>query len=311
MIMASFASVVGIGRLYAGGVEYGKSAAALSQGNYNQALNHAQSAVSLVQQDRPYQIAALASLAKLNVLVSSKPADDPSVQNDFRVFLSDAIAASGQATQLNSKSFDNWMIRASIYASVVPLRIDGAFENASLAYEEARKLNPGTPEVDYSLAQLHQARGESEDANTKARAALEKKADYTPAILLAGQIALDQGKIKDAIDSVKSALVFEPQNSIYLYQLGVLFLADKDYANSALALETALKVNAEYANAKFFLGETYAFLERNDEALVLFRDLEKQNPDNKVLKEIVVVLEGGKNPFAQGVEAPPEPKKTQ
>jgi len=310
VIMASFASVVGIGRLYASGVEYGKAVFSLSQGNYDRARERAFSSLSLSDQDRSYQIVALSSLAKLNVLMNSQPAD-AAAQNEFRNLLSDAISASGQAVQYNGQGFNNWMVRASIYASVVPLRIDGAFENASKAYEEARKLNPGTPEIDFALAQLYQSQGQITDARTKVEAALAKKADYTPAILLAGQIALDEGKLKEAIESVKSALVFEPQNSVFLYQLGVLFLADKDYANAVLALEAALVVNPQYANAKFFLGQTYAFLGKDDDALALFRGLAGENPENQVVKDIILALEGGKNPFSGGVEAPPEPKVNQ
>ncbi|MEK9177427.1 MAG: tetratricopeptide repeat protein, partial [Patescibacteria group bacterium] len=104
---------------------------------------------------------------------------------------------------------------------------------------------------------------------------------------------------------------FEPQNSVLLYQFGVLFLANQDYANAALALEEALKVNAEYANAKFFLGQAYVFLDRPDDALVLYRELAKENADNDVLAAIIADLETGKNPFSDGVTPPPEPKTNQ
>ncbi|MEK9177432.1 MAG: hypothetical protein AAB923_04005, partial [Patescibacteria group bacterium] len=124
-IMASFASVVGIGRLYAAGVAYGKSAFALANGNYDRTREHAESSFSLVPQDRAYQVAALSSLAKLNVLVNSQAAD-AAAQNEFRALLSDAIAMSGNAVGYNPRNFNNWVVRASIYASVVPLQIEGA-----------------------------------------------------------------------------------------------------------------------------------------------------------------------------------------
>ena len=62
-------------------------------------------------------------------------------------------------------------------------------------------------------------------------------------------------------------------------------------------LEQAVKLQPDFANAKYFLGLAYAAQNRTPEALQQFVDLEKTNPDNKEVKFILDNLRSGKSPF--------------
>ena len=240
-------------------------------------------------------------LSRLDALVTSG-ASDEAAQNKFRELLTNAINASQRATDLDPKNYDNWLSRASVYASVVPIGIEGAYESAQETLLEAAKYNPQTPEVEYRVAQMNLALRDAAGARRMAEASLKKKADYTPAILLLAQVSFNEGKLSDAIDSVVSAVVLEPNNAQLIYQLGLLQLQAKRYTDAKTSFEQALVVNPDYANASFFLGQAYVFLNRTEDALRQFRDLQAKNTDNTTLRDVISALEAGTNPF----ETPPE-----
>ena len=269
------------------------------------------SAISLSAQDRYYRSLAAIELSRLDALVGSG-ATDEAAQNSFREILTNAITASQRATELNPASYENWLSRASVFSAVVPLKIDGARENAEAALAEARKYNPLTPEIDYRLAQLQFATGDRKQAEAFAREALKKKADYTPAILLLAQLSLNAGDINEAITSVESAVFLEPNNAQLLYQLGLLQLQDKRYTAATDSFKKALVISPDYANASFFLAQAYTFLGKRDEALTELRKIRTVNPDNTLLSEVIQKLEAGENPFTasetgkKDVETPTE-----
>lgn len=253
-------------------------------------------AVQFDAQDRYYRTAALMSLADVNRIVQSGDSSQES-QTAFQNSLASAVQATAIALEKNPKSFQNVMTRGLVFETVVPLGIDGAFENAVQVYEDARTLNPHDPEIDLRLAQMYAQRGDTESARAFISTALSKKADYTDAILLRAQIELNAGDLKEAIDTVKAAVFFEPQNQVLLYQLGILLLQDEDYESGAIAFEEALRIDSQFANAAYFLAQAYAFLDRYDEAAVLMERLLEQNPESTFLTDYIETLKGGDNPF--------------
>lgn len=300
-------SVLSLVSLYGGATVYASSLRSQdalqrsAQGDFEGARTSILSALGLSEQDRYYRTLTAIELARLNALVSSG-ASDESAQNKFREYLTNAINASQRATDLDSKNYDNWLARASVYASVVPIGIEGSYESAEETLTEARKYNPQTPEIDYRIAQMKLALRDATGARKMAEESLKKKADYTPAILLLAQVSFNEGKLSDAIASVESAVVLEPNNSQLIYQLGLLQLQANRYEDAKKSFEQALSVNPEYANASFFLGQAYVFLDRTEDALKQFRDLQVKNPENTTLRGVITALEAGENPF----ETPPE-----
>ncbi len=303
-LVASLVSLYGIGSIYASSVKEGQAVVKANAGDIDGALLYANAAIALSPQDRYYRTLTALDLAHLNTLVQ-KGGSGLQAQTDFQTGLSAAITASQAAVAANPLNFDNWMSKASVYEAVVPLNISGALENAVTAFQQAGKLNPGTPEVDYHLATLAAYKNDAAGARTSAQSALTKKADYTPAILLLAQLSLNEGKIEDAITAVKAAIVFNPQNSSLLYQLGLLQLSAKHYQDASDSFNAALAITPNYANASFFLGQADVFLNKNDEALAIFKDLETKNAGNATLESVITALEKGQNPFTAGTTVPP------
>ncbi|MES2014792.1 MAG: hypothetical protein V4437_03200 [Patescibacteria group bacterium] len=304
-LVLSLVSLYGAGEVYASALSEGNALVRSNAGNIEGATASLTAASALSPQDRYYRMLTTLSLARLNVLVQ-KGGSDKKTQDEFQTILSEAVTESQNAVNANPASFDNWMSRASVYEAVVPLAIPGAYEKAVEALGEAGKRNPGTPEVDYHLANLKAFNKDLSGARTFALAALQKKADYTPAILLLAQLSLNEGKLDDAITAVKAAIVFTPQDSSLLYQLGLLQLEAKHYQDAADSFGSALTITPDFANASFFLGQADVFLGKGDAALLLFKELQTKNVDNATLKSVIDALEKGQNPFVKGTVAPGE-----
>ncbi|XKT74140.1 MAG: tetratricopeptide repeat protein [Patescibacteria group bacterium UBA2163] len=303
MTLFVFGSVYGVGQKYVSAYYHNHAIVIANQGELAAGLEKLESAIGLSAQDRYYRTAALIHLAQLERIVQS---DDSGAeaQSAFQTALAGAVQNAGLALQQNPRSFENIMLRGRVFESAVPLEIDGALENALSVYENARVLNPLSPEIDWRLATLHASEGDIEKARELISTALSKKADYTQAILLLAQIELNAGNLTEAINSVRAAVYFEPQNTLLLYQLGILFLQDNDYENAAAALEESLRLNPEFANAAFFLAQAYAYLDEFEAASDIIERLITVNPDNESLEPIHEALTNNVNPFAQAPVAP-------
>lgn len=303
--LASAGFLYVVGEKYASVYFHNQAVAIANQGDFDGASRALAAAIGLDPQDRYYRTAALVNLAGIDRIVRSGDTSD-AAQSTFRGELASAVQHTAAALRQDPNSSANLMTRALVFGSVVPLKIDGAFENAAAVYEEARALNPLDPEIDLRLAQLYLLQGNQDGARTFITDALFKKADYTDAILLQAQIELDAGNLDKAIDSVTAAIFFEPQNPVLFYQLGILLLQDKEYTRAASSLEEAHRLNPEFANASFFLAQAYAFLNRFDEAVRLMEGLIETNPDNAPLKEYQDALSRENNPFDTAPTPPDE-----
>lgn len=306
IMLVSLYAVYGTARTYASSVYHERAVQTANQGDIDGGRALIGTALTLQEQDRYYRTSALISLAKMNQIINENAEVTDETRTAFQSELVQAIEATTRAVEIDDTAYANWITRALIYANVVPLGIDGAFENAALTLEEARARNPKSPEVDYRLAEIHLATNDQESARTFLQAAIQKKQNYTNAVLLLAQLELNAGNLGEAIESVRSLVFFDPQNPVLLYQLGILLLQDQNYEEAALAFEAALGQQNDYANAAFFLAQSYAFLDRIDEAAQLMGQLAALNPDNELVVQYAADLFDGTNPFAPGEVATPE-----
>ena len=289
---------------YASILSYNYALARSNVGDFDAAAASLRSAIALSAQDRYLRTLGLVELARMQAIIQAGAAD-AAAQEAFQTALTNAIQSTAAAIAKSPTSFDNRFAQSAVYASVIPLGIEGAFERSKAVLEDARKLNPLGPEVDLRLAEIELAHGNGPAARAAIAVALQKKADYTAAILFLAQLELDSGDLGKAIDSVKAAVYFEPRNPTLLYQLGVLLIQDEAYPDAAIAFEEALKVAPDFQNAAFFLAQAYAFLDRIPDAVRVMGELASKNPDNATVRSYWNDLKNGENPF-NAVAAPPE-----
>ena len=251
-------------------------------------------------------------IARLGEIVNRKDASADVIRTEFQNTLREAVEAGKAAVETDRSNYQNWLSLGSVYETVVPLKISGAYDNAKAAYEEAMALNPSNPSIQLLLARLEQANGNSVEAKKYIGEALKRKNNYTEAIFLLSQIEVAEGDIKSAINSVEAATVIAPGNPVVFFQLGILRYNNKDYKGAATALERAITLQSSYANARYFLGLAYEKLGKKKEAIAQFEIIEKNNPDNEEVKLILSNLRAGRSPFSNAkppVDATPEQRK--
>lgn len=298
--LGSVAGIFSIGEVLASNVFFQKAVVTLNQtGDLGKAENYISRAISFGAEDQQYRLLAAVNVAKINQLANATDKPPEELRAEFQSALGNAVAAGQAATNLDPKNYQNWLTLAQVYQSVVPLNIQGAYENAQRAYDEAIALNPHSPVLFYSQAQLASVAGKMAEAETYVIKAIQEKGNYTDAIFLLSQIQINQGKITEAITAVEAATIIDPNNAVAFFQLGVLRYSKQDYRGTVTALEQAVALSPNYSNARYFLGLAYANLDRKDDAVKQFEAIETLNPESQEVKTVLQNLRAGKEPFSQ------------
>lgn len=254
--------------------------------------------------DTHYQFASQVKLSSLNAALSGNLSQDEA-RARLQDGLSQAIFLARKATEIDPANYQNWIALGRVYEAIVPLGIEGAYENGRRSYEEALRINPKNPEILLHLARIETVRGDNGKARQEIGRALSMKTNYTDAIFLLSQIELNEGNLKEAISSVETAAIILPNDPTVFFRLGLLRYNDADWGGAVGALERAVSLNPVYANAKYFLGLSYNRLGRDSEAIRQFSDIEATNPNNAEVKSILANLRAGRNPLS-GVKPPLE-----
>ena len=262
-------------------------------------------AADLYANDAYYRALTEARIARLGVILSQKDVGQETLRAQFQEGLGAAISSARAAVDFDESSYANWLALGGVYEAVVPLKIDGAYENANAAYQEALKRNPHGPAIYVILARLELAKNDTEKAKEYLAAALQNKSNYTEALFLLSQIEASTGNIRGAISQTERASLIAPNDTGVFFQLGFLRYKNGDYDGAISALERAVLLNTVYANAKYFLGLSYAKVGRQGDAIAQFEGIATLNPDNGEVRNILNNLRSGNDPFAD--IAPPLP----
>jgi tetratricopeptide (TPR) repeat protein len=130
------------------------------------------------------------------------------------------------------------------------------------------------------------------------RNALELKNNFSEALFLLTQLDIKDGNLQSAIDTTRQIITLEPNNPTRYYQMGVLLAANKDLEGATKAYEAAIKIDQNFANARYMLALTYLDQKRLDDALVQLRIVRETNQDNEQLNNLVSQLEQNGLPLA-------------
>lgn len=294
-------------------VLFEKSAASFAAGDILSASASMNRAAELGGHAIYYRSLADLNIAELGVIINEKSLSIDEARSQFQTTLGLAIDNARKAIEYDPTDYLNLTSLARVYESVVPLNIDGAYENAKRAYEEALKYNPKSPVMELNLARLALSQG-AKKGHDEARAhiaeALALKNNYTDAIFLLSRIEADEGKIADAISSAEIASLISPNDAGLFFHLGLLRYTNKNYEGAVSALERAVLLQPNYANAKYFLGLSYAQIGKTVNATIQFEDIVKSNPENADVKKIIANLRSGKAAFSGGEAPTPDKRKT-
>lgn len=267
-----------------------------TSGNLDMGEKYITNSIALSPSDTYYQSLAELNLVRLNNLFNDKTVSQTDAQAKFQSLLGAAITAAQAGVALDKTNYQNYLELGRVFEAVVPLNIQGAYDSAKKAYQDALALNPDSPQIYLVLARLEVAHKDNKAAKDYITTALQKKNDYADAIYLLAQIQISENDVDNAIQSVSAVATLSPSDPGIFFQLGLLFYGKKDYGNATLAFERAVSLNTQYANAKYFLGLSYYLTGAKDKSLAQFKDLLATNPDNEDVKTAIANLEAGKSP---------------
>lgn len=262
-------------------------------------------ALRIYPQDARGQRAAVElGLLQIQKIASEAPTDQTTAQ--LKKIIEDTIQYGLKAVSLNGDDYQNWLELAMLYQELAGANVGGAYENAKDAYAKLIADNPTNPIAYLKRAQLELLQKNTDAAIADLVTAVKLKPDFAAAYYLASQIYASTGDFASALPPALSAAQVASGDPLAWYNLGVIAYASGDFTNAALALERALDLQPQYANALYALGLSYYQLGRVDDARRIFGQLNKLDPDQQIVRDIIDNLNAGKPPFSGASTAVPE-----
>ncbi len=230
-------------------------------------------------------------LLQLNQLSTADPANVD--QQKYIKLLAEGIGFAEQAISLDDKNPANQILLSNFYSLLNPIEFEGLAEKNTALFDKAQMLDPTNPSYSILRAQYMARTGDLVATRKYLMEAVSKKSDYTDALFLISQLDIQEGKTADAIAVTRSIISIEPTNPTRYFQLGVLLATTNNLDEAVSVLETAVGLDVNYANARYFLALAYLDRDRKDDALVQLRIIEETNRDNQMIKELIGQVEDG------------------
>ncbi|MDB5195043.1 MAG: Tfp pilus assembly protein PilF [Parcubacteria group bacterium] len=298
LLLASVVAAYVVVERYLADVAYATATVSYGTGDLAGATTAVNRSILFAPSERAYQLAAAIGISRMRQIAADTKLTPSDAQQQFQAALTGGIQAGTTATRLWPKDYQNWVMLGNVYETVVPLNIQGSYENAKAAFVQAETLAPTNPTLPFVLAQLEIAKGNGAAAETDLAQAITLKRDYTQAIFLLSQLQAQEGKAKEALQAAEAAAYFAPNDPTVLFQVGLLRSANGNTDGAIDALSKAVQLNPQYANAHFFLGVMYAIKGQLDKALTELNTVAAFSPDNaKAVEGDIASLQAGKNPF--------------
>ena len=262
-------------------------------------------AASLNPNDVFYRSLVDLDLTFLNNLLGDKNISQDEAKTRFQNILSAAIGNAKAATEYNKSNYLNWIYLGKVYEAVVPLKISGAYDEGLKAYSKARDLSPNFPVVWLNLARLEIAAGNNLKAREYLNQALQLKRDYVDAIFVLAQLDNSSANLSRVIGLAQQAVKVSGRDPVAFFALGLLNYQDHNYNDARDALEQAVALNPNYANARYFLGLAYDYLGLKTKALEQFQIILSAN-DLPEIKQIISNIQSGRGALVNTAPATTE-----
>jgi tetratricopeptide (TPR) repeat protein len=286
-----------------------KSYNSLGMGDTESAKSSITNAIQLSESDSYWRVFAEISLARAGVVLNSISSPENMSDSDrvlIQTEIASAVDGAREAISWNSKNYENWFTLGSIYEVLARSGIAGAIENAEGAFKEAETRAPLNPAIPLAFGRLAALNNDLDTAKENVSKAINLKQNYTDAYFTLAQIEVAANNVPGAIRSVEATTLIDPNNAALYFQLGLLKYGHSDYGGAANAFGRAIEIIPNYANAQYFLGLSYDRLGKKTEAIMIFEELYKTNPDSSEVALILSNLKDGRQPFSNA-EPPIDP----
>lgn len=258
--------------------------------------------------DRYFRDASQLTLSVLREEINKQGTDTSNPQRQARIqnLIASAVQLAQRATALEPGEALNWANLASIYQSLTGL-VQDVERLAEDNYRKASELRPGDPSFDNRTGSMWLARADlasqlarnssganavrlrEEAATSLDKAAeafgraLEKAPSYGLAIYNRAAVYDRQGKVTEAITEIERIVPANANNPTLMFELGILYLRDNRNKDALAAMQRAVLLAPQYANARWYLALLQEEAGDVDSALANLQEIAKSNADNEVL----------------------------
>ena len=143
----------------------------------------------------------------------------------------------------------------------------GQRERARIVCDQAVAGYPPHPAVHQLLAVLDMQASRPVDAQAHAALSLKLRPDHAPTLLVLGDAALAQRDLHAASQALERAVALAPENADAWFKVSLVRQDLRDLAGATAALERTLAINPERAEALVNLGMVLQESGRIDDAL--------------------------------------------
>ena len=296
---------------------------ALTQQTPTAAMDGIAKAINLNSTNDAYlRDASQVALAMLRDELAKPATGDQNQAQRIQNLMASAIQLAQRAAAVAPDESLNWSNLGSVYQSMTGL-VDNVEKLAEDAFHKAGELRPGDPTFDNAAGQMWLARADlirqvmqKSTSNTAAlqqqvtdslasaetdfNAAIAKSPTYGLAIYNLGAVYDRQGKVKEAIAQLEKIAPYNANQPTLMFELGLLYVRNNQTDNAQAALQRAVLLAPQYANARWYLA---LLLEQKNDiqgALDQLNAILKDNPDNQTLKDKIASLEAGQREIPPG-----------
>lgn len=263
-------------------------------------------AIVLDKNDIYYRTLSNVYISQISLLLNEKTMSTDLLKSNLQALVSNAEGSALLAVNQNTKQYLNYLNLGNVYASFVSMSVEGSYEKAIDAYDNALKLAPNNPSIFLSKASLELSNKNNTEAKKFVKKALTIKNNYIDAIFFLAQIEKSEGNISEAMKQVEYAGEISPNDATVFFRIGTFRYDNLDYSGSVSAFEKAVVLDPNYLNARYYLGQSYQKVGRKDDALNQYQILKKISPNDanvqKAIDSISYTTENTDNISDDGVD---------
>lgn len=215
-----------------------------------------------------------------------------------------AVTAASKRSDISPASL------ATLYAFLGNvLEVHELLDEGRIAYENARRLEPGNPKWIYFLGLVELEAAHLEEASVHFEKVLALQAEHLPSLLRLGRARLQLADLSRANARFRQAVILNPKSAAAHCGLGQIAQMNEDLEAAAKHLETCLEIQPHATRMHAALASIYRRLEkpeRSREHAGLYGSGDVTFPDpwlaelRKSRSEIELSLEGARAAFKAG-----------
>ncbi len=157
------------------------------------------------------------------------------------------------------------------------------YDEAAELIERITKLDPQNADAFNNLGNVREGLGDAAAAEDCYRQALSLHPEHAPAHNNLGVILMARGDLSNALASYRRAVELKPQAGDFLCNLGNALRRSGDIDGAITTYQKAIAAKPDYVTAFQGLARSYMEMGRQQEAVAVFDEWLKEDPDDPVI----------------------------